>query len=70
MMRIIRTKETCSEQLAQAFALPLKKTSDLFYNDTANLTETLDFDTRKCISDANNLVPSAGDEAVVVTKKF
>ena len=67
MMRIIRTKETCSKQLAQAF---LKKTSDLFYNDTANLTETLDFDTRKCISDANNLVPSAGDEAVVVTKKF
>ena len=66
MMRIIRTKETCSKQLA----LPLKKTSDLFYSDTANLTETLDFDTRKCIGDANNLVPSAGDEAVVVTKKF
>ena len=64
MMRILRTK-----QLAQAFVLPLYKISDGFCNDTVNLTETLDFDARKWISDAKNLVPNAGDEAEICKRK-
>ena len=65
-----KNKGNMLEAISTGISLLLKKISDWFYNDTANPTETLDCDTRKCISDANNLVSSAGDEAVVVTKKF